>query len=116
LEVRGAAASARDGVRAAARIGARPARAVLRDAHAADRAGAPLPLGPLADLVAARGERVARLLRDAALDLQLAGGERVRPEGVGERARGRARRLDRLLQRHVEDAVVQQHLETRLLL
>src|SRR2546430_12521876 len=46
----------------------------------------------LADLVAARGERVARLLRDAALDLQLAGGERARPR---PRSPTRSGRTDR---------------------
>src|SRR5689334_3289138 len=105
-----------DRVRAATRIGAGPARAIVGDAYRADGASAPLPLRPLADLVTPRGERVAGIFADPPLDLELAGRVRVRPERVGERARRHARRFDRLLQRHVEHDVVEQHLEHRLLL
>src|SRR5688500_3930813 len=74
----------RDGVSAASRIGARPARTVLGDAYRAHGARTTLPVRPLSHVVIASGERVARFLRDPPLHLQLAGREDVRPERVGE--------------------------------
>src|SRR5689334_7208317 len=81
-------ALASDGQRPAARIGATPARAVGADHDRADRAGAPLPVGPLSHLVTHRGQGVARLPGQAPLGLELAGRVGVWPERVGERVRG----------------------------
>src|SRR5882672_4064936 len=69
----GPSALSRDGQRAATGIGAAPAHARLVDEHGVDRAGPPFPVGPEGDVVTDGGERIARLARDAALDLELAG-------------------------------------------
>src|SRR5439155_13743072 len=84
------------------------------DADAEDVAGNPVVLED--DRVAARGERVADGLRNAAFDAQSAGDRVVREEARREVRRREARRLDRVLHRHAELDEVQEHLQRPLIL
>jgi hypothetical protein len=77
---------------------------------------APVVVGPLGDHVAQLRQRGAGLGGDAGLDVETAGRVRVRPEGIGEAARGQPRGLHRLLGRHAVRNHVQQYLQQGLLL
>src|ERR1700731_846406 len=92
-----------DGVGRAARIGAtrEDSGAAVGD-DAADRPSAPRRLRPPADIVAARGERLAGRGRDAAFDVETAWIVVVRLEGVRETVAGKARQLDGELRVHAE--------------
>ena len=59
-------------------------------------------------------ERIARRLADPLLDVEAAGIIGVRLETVGEVAGDEARRLDRLLDVHAEDQMIEEHLQHAL--
>src|SRR4051812_11602095 len=68
------------------------------------------------DLVTQRGQLVSDRLRDATLEVNLAGYEFVESEGAEEVLRLEARRLDSFLRRHAEVDHIQHRLQHRLIL
>ena len=72
------------------------------------------PVVEALDAMPARGEPVARRLADPPFEGEQSGMGGMGREGVGMAVGDEAGRLDRILQRHAEDQMVEEHLQVRL--